>query len=33
MEQDGYSTDPDVFMEALTKKWLDRMDGKETPLE
>jgi CRISPR-associated protein Cmr6 len=29
MEQDGYSSDPDRFMETLTTKWLDKMSGKD----
>jgi len=29
MEQDGYSSDPDRFMENLTKKWLDKMSGED----
>ena len=30
MEQDGYSTDSDVFMENLTLKWLKRLEAMET---
>jgi len=29
MEQDGYSSDPDRFMETLTTKWLDKISGKD----
>lgn len=32
MEKDGYSeSNQDIFMTALTKKWLDRMDSGGTP--
>jgi len=30
MDADGYSTNRDQFMKALTLKWLDRMDAEET---
>jgi CRISPR-associated protein Cmr6 len=30
MEEDGYSTDASTFMEALTVKWLGRMEADET---
>lgn len=29
MEEDGYSTNDDRFMQALTEKWLDRMEADE----
>lgn len=29
MEEDGYSDDPNQFMESLTVKWLDRMDAED----
>jgi len=29
MEQDGYNSDPDRFMETLTTKWLNKMSGKD----
>ncbi len=33
MEKDGYSTDLQAFMEAMTNKWLDRMEASDTPPE
>ncbi len=29
MEEDGYSDDPDQFMELLTVKWLNRLDAED----
>ena len=28
MEEDGFSTDPDRFMEAMSTKWLPRLDDE-----
>lgn len=33
MEDDGYSTDTQTFMQAMTSKWLDRMESVDTPPE
>lgn len=33
MEDDGYSTDTQAFMQAMTSKWLDRMESDGTPPE
>lgn len=33
MEEDGYNSDPDRFMESLTTKWLKRLQEEQLPLK